>query len=79
MEDHLRLMMEIKGEKYNKEQVDNLISVIDLTEKKNEYCRNLSGGQKRKLCVALSLVGNSQVILLDEPSSRFDVMAKRKF
>ena len=79
VEEQIRLMMEIKGKEYNKEQIDNLINEIGLTDKKNAICKNLSGGQKRKLCVALSLIGNSQIVLLDEPSSGLDVISRRKF
>jgi len=37
----------------------------------------LSGGEKRKLSVALSFIGNSSIIFLDEPSSGLDVQSKR--
>lgn len=36
----------------------------------------LSGGNKRKLCLAISLIGNSKVIFLDEPSSGMDVLTR---
>ena len=75
--EHLKYMMEIKGVKSDKEQIDNLVNKIDLNEKKDAICKTLSGGEKRKLCIALALVGNSQLVLLDEPTSGMDVMAKR--
>ena len=75
--EHLKYMMEIKGVKGDKAQIEDLINRIDLKEKKNEICKNLSGGEKRKLCISLALVGNSQLVLLDEPTSGMDVMAKR--
>lgn len=37
----------------------------------------MSGGQKRKLCVALAFIGGSKVILLDEPTSGMDTYARR--
>ena len=74
--EHLKFMMEIKGIKKDKIQIDNLINKIDLKEKKDAICKNLSGGEKRKLCIALALIGNSQLVLLDEPTSGMDVIAK---
>ena len=75
--EHLKYMMEIKGVKSDKKQIDTLVNKIDLKGKKDAICKNLSGGEKRKLCIALALVGNSQLVLLDEPTSGMDVMAKR--
>uniref|UniRef100_A0A914I7Q6 ABC transporter domain-containing protein n=1 Tax=Globodera rostochiensis TaxID=31243 RepID=A0A914I7Q6_GLORO len=40
--------------------------------------RKLSGGQKRKLCVAIALIANSRVVLLDEPSAGMDPEARRE-
>ena len=37
----------------------------------------MSGGQKRKLCVAIAFIGGSKVILLDEPTSGMDAYARR--
>ena len=75
--EHLKYMMEIKGIKGDNAQVDDLINRIGLKEKKFAICKNLSGGEKRKLCISLALVGNSKLVVLDEPTSGMDVMAKR--
>ena len=75
--EHLKYMIEIKGYHKDREQVENLINKIQLVEKKDSICKTLSGGQKRKLCIALALIGNSPLVLLDEPTSGMDVIAKR--
>ena len=77
VEEHLEYMCKIKGSKINKQEIEELINKIDLAPKKNSLCKTLSGGQKRKLCIALALIGDSKIILLDEPTSGMDVMARR--
>ncbi len=47
----------------------SLIDLLDLSDHLNKLCYTLSGGNKRKLSVAISLVGSPNVILLDEPTS----------
>jgi len=46
-----------------------MLSDLDLTEQKDQAAHTLSGGQKRKLSVAISMIGDSKVIMLDEPTS----------
>ena len=77
VEEHLEYMCKIKGSRVNYQEIDELIRKIELYPKKNALCSTLSGGQKRKLCIALALIGNSKIILLDEPTSGMDVMARR--
>jgi ABC-type multidrug transport system ATPase subunit len=50
-------------------QVDQAIQDVALYEKRNTLSKNLSGGMKRKLSVAMAFCGGSKVVLLDEPTS----------
>ena len=75
--EHLEYMCGIKGSRANVQEIKNLIMQIGLTEKANSLCKTLSGGQKRKLCTALALIGNSNIILLDEPTSGMDPISRK--
>ncbi|MBB5872054.1 ABC-2 type transport system ATP-binding protein [Allocatelliglobosispora scoriae] len=56
-----------------------VIERVGLTEKTNWRTHKLSGGQKRRLDVALGIVGNPELLFLDEPTTGFDPQARREF
>ena len=69
------------GKKSNegiKEEVQYLLKKFDLNEEKIKHCyaKNLSGGQKRKLCIAIACCGKSKIIILDEPTGGIDVASR---
>ncbi len=57
--------------------VDEVIAIVGLTEKRDARVRTLSGGQKRRLDLGLALVGDPALIFLDEPTTGFDPGARR--
>jgi ABC-2 type transport system ATP-binding protein len=57
----------------------DVIDLVGLTEKSNSLGRTLSGGQRRRLDVALGIIGNPELIFLDEPTTGFDPEARRAF
>lgn len=77
--DHLFLYAGLKGVPYDKIKrcVDDLIAEIGLTEKRLFAAKALSGGQRRKLCLAMAFIGPSDVIFLDEPTSGMDPVTRR--
>lgn len=57
--------------------VDALIELVDLKEKANALYKNLSGGLKKRLAIATTLVNDPEVIFLDEPTTGLDPRARR--
>ena len=58
--------------------VDEVIGLIGLEEKRDTRARKLSGGQRRRLDLGLALVGDPELIFLDEPTTGFDPAARRR-
>jgi ABC-2 type transport system ATP-binding protein len=58
--------------------VDEVIELVELGEKRDTRARNLSGGQLRRLDLALGLVGDPDLLFLDEPTTGFDPGARRQ-
>ncbi len=54
-----------------------VIDVVGLSEKRDARVKTLSGGQKRRLDLGLALVGDPQLVFLDEPTTGFDPQARR--
>src|SRR3954462_2039736 len=57
--------------------MDEVIDVVRLSEKRDERVRRLSGGQQRRLDVAIALSGDPELLFLDEPTTGFDPSARR--
>ena len=60
-------------------QVKRALEMAGLEDKADSMASSLSGGQKKRLCFALSVVGNPDVLFLDEPTAALDVEARRGF
>jgi len=63
----------------NPRDPETLIEAVGLTDKGDSLIRNLSGGQRRRLEVALGIVGNPELLFLDEPTTGFDPEARHSF
>ncbi len=61
----------------NPRGVDEVIALVDLADKARARIRTLSGGQRRRLDLALALVGDPDLLFLDEPTTGFDPQARR--
>ena len=58
--------------------VDELLTLVGLEHKRNAVVKQLSGGQRRRLDLALGLAGDPELVFLDEPTTGFDPTARRE-
>ncbi len=58
---------------------DEVIARVGLSEKAGKRVKSLSGGQRRRLDVALGVIGRPELVFLDEPTTGFDPEARRQF
>ncbi|GMF48551.1 unnamed protein product [Phytophthora fragariaefolia] len=79
VEEHLLLFGTMKHVRRDQLQssVDRMIEDVGLTEIRHALAKTLSGGQKRKLSVALAFLGGSKLVFLDEPTSGMDPYSRR--
>lgn len=81
--EHVQFFSRLKGlySTSSKEEaenhIDQAIRDVALFDKRNTLSKNLSGGMKRKLSVAMAFCGGSKVVLLDEPTSGMDPFSRR--
>src|SRR5919108_5714515 len=75
----VRESLELFGGYYrNPRKVEDTIDLTGLTEKADDRVGRLSGGQQRRLDVALALIGDPELLFLDEPTTGFDPSARRQ-
>jgi ABC-2 type transport system ATP-binding protein len=72
-------LLEMYGRYYpRRRSVDELLELVELDAKRGARIRALSGGQQRRLDLALGLVGDPDLLFLDEPTTGFDPSARRQ-
>ena len=78
-EEHLDIFYDFKGgdPADKNEQINGLIVDVGVAPDRKKNAGSLSGGNRRKLSVAIALCGNSRLVLLDEPTAGMDLSARR--
>ncbi|CAF3658697.1 unnamed protein product [Adineta steineri] len=78
VEEQIYFYIIAKGYSKDKETIcSNFLEKVNLTNDRNTFCKNLSGGMKRRLSIACAFIGNTKLVLLDEPSSGLDPINRR--
>nr|XP_018630849.1 ABC transporter A family member 1 isoform X1 [Nicotiana tomentosiformis] len=79
VKEHLEIFADVKGvpEDAKEKAVTEMVDEVGLADKLNTVVKALSGGMKRKLSLGIALIGNSKVIILDEPTSGMDPYSMR--
>lgn len=79
-EEHLSIFYDFKGgSKHEKnDEIIDLIRDVGLQPDAKKMSKSLSGGNKRKLSVAIAMCGQSKLVLLDEPTAGMDLTARRQ-
>ena len=77
--EQLELFYDLKSLSSEKKEaaINNKIDELDLREYADKLSGTLSGGNKRKLSVAMAMIGNPRIVFLDEPSTGMDPRARR--
>lgn len=75
--ENLELIATIYGIKNASEKINKTIKEFGLQEKENVLCKKLSGGQLRRVSVALAIIGEPKILFLDEPTLGLDVKARK--
>lgn len=75
---HLSLPYKLNNQKVDNQEIDEMLTFFNLSDKKYVYCNKLSGGQKQKIAIAMSLLQNPKILLCDEISSALDTNSEKE-
>lgn len=77
--ENLEFMAKLRGMKKEEyqTQIASLLDLVGLTKRQSDRVETFSGGMKRRLMIARSLLGNPEIIFLDEPTAGIDVLVSR--
>ena len=78
VEEHIEFYCRFRGIESHESVIDKILADFDLKSCSNIVADCVSQNQKKKLNVALALLGNSQIVLLDEPTAGLDIVNKRQ-
>lgn len=77
--EHLSILKGVGNAKDRKKQIDNLLEKVNLTDVKKKEVHTFSGGMKQRFGVAQSLLGNPEIVIVDEPTAGLDPEERNRF
>ncbi len=79
VQEHLRIFGVIKGVKFRDLtlEIDTRLEQVNLLGEKQKAATDLSGGMKRRMCIAIALIGKPKIVILDEPTTGLDPLSRR--
>lgn len=77
VKENLNLIATLYAIEHKSEKINKIIEEFGLKEKENTLCKKLSGGQMRRLSIALAIITQPKILFLDEPTLGLDVKARK--